>query len=50
MTTTLGKLGITRLLGLHYYVRDLERSRRFYVDLMGFSEIGKSSRGLLSSA
>ena len=38
-----GKLGIVRLLGLHYYVLDLERSRRFYVDLMGFDEVGKSS-------
>ena len=37
-----GKLGIIRLLGLHYYVLDLERSRRFYVELMGFAEIGKS--------
>jgi len=36
-------LGIKRLLGLHYYVRDLERSRRFYVDLMDFAEIGRSS-------
>ncbi len=33
-------LGIRRLLGLHYYVRDLARSRGFYVDRMGFSEIG----------
>ena len=41
-----GKLGITRLLGLHYYVRDLERSRRFYVDYMSFSEVGKSSDDL----
>ena len=39
----LGKLGIVRLLGLHYYVLDLERSRRFYVELMGVDEIGKSS-------
>ncbi|HMI93371.1 MAG TPA: VOC family protein [Polyangiales bacterium] len=38
-----GKLGIIRLLGLHYYVLDLERSRRFYTELMGFDEIGKSS-------
>jgi len=41
-----GKLGIRRLLGLHYYVRDLERSRRFYTDFMGFSEVGKSSAEL----
>jgi 4-hydroxyphenylpyruvate dioxygenase len=36
-------LGIRKLLGLHYYVRDLARSRHFYVDLMGFSEVGQSS-------
>jgi 4-hydroxyphenylpyruvate dioxygenase len=36
-------LGIRKLLGLHYYVRDLERSRRFYTQLLGFSEIGRSS-------
>ena len=38
-----GKLGITGLFGLHYYVRDLERSQCFYVDRMDFQEIGKSS-------
>lgn len=38
-----GQLGIKKLLGLHYYVRDLERSRRFYLDYAGFSETGKSS-------
>ena len=43
MTAQRGKLGIVRLLGLHYYVLDLERSRRFYVELMGFDEVGKSS-------
>ncbi|HEY6559115.1 MAG TPA: VOC family protein [Polyangiaceae bacterium] len=37
------ELGIQRLLGLHYYVRDLERSRRFYVDCMAFDEVGRSS-------
>lgn len=42
----LGKLGITKLLGLHYYVRDLERSRRFYVDRMDFAELGRSSPAL----
>ncbi|HEX5659037.1 MAG TPA: VOC family protein [Polyangiales bacterium] len=40
---TLGRLGIRKLLGLHYYVRDLERSRRFYLDAMGFREIGRSA-------
>jgi 4-hydroxyphenylpyruvate dioxygenase len=38
-----GKLGITGLVGIHYYVRDLARSRRFYCDYLGFDEIGKSS-------
>jgi 4-hydroxyphenylpyruvate dioxygenase len=39
-------LGIRKLLGLHYYVRDLERSRNFYTHLLGFAEIGKSSSEL----
>jgi 4-hydroxyphenylpyruvate dioxygenase len=38
-----GKLGIRKLVGLHSYVRDIEWSRRFYVDCMGFAEIGRSS-------
>ncbi len=38
-----GKLGITRLVGIHYYVRDLARSRRFYCDYMGFEQVGRSS-------
>ena len=36
-------LGILGIEGVHYYVRDLERSRRFYVDQLDFSEIGESS-------
>ena len=39
-------LGIKKLLGLHYYVRDLERSRRFYTTSLGFTEIGGSSAEL----
>jgi len=39
-------LGITRLEGLHYYVRDLERSRRFYVDLLDFAETWRSGAEL----
>lgn len=35
-------LGITRVECVHYYVRDLERSRRFYVDHMDFAELGES--------
>jgi 4-hydroxyphenylpyruvate dioxygenase len=38
-----GKLGIQKLVGLHHYVRDIERSRRFYVESMGFAEVGRSS-------
>jgi 4-hydroxyphenylpyruvate dioxygenase len=45
----LGKLGITRLIGLHYYVHDLERSRRFYVDHLDFAELGRSSPALEKS-
>ncbi len=39
-------LGITGIEGVHYYVRDLERSRRFYVDRLDFCEIGASSAEL----
>ena len=35
-------IGITRIEGLHYYVHDLERSRRFYVDLLDFAETWRS--------
>lgn len=38
--------GITRLAGVHYYVRDIERSRTFYVDQMDFREIARSSVAL----
>ncbi len=36
-------LGIQRLEGIHYYVRDLARSRRFYCELMDFAETWRSS-------
>ena len=39
-------LGIKRLEAIHYYVRDLERSRRFYTELMDFAEIGTSDPAL----
>ena len=45
----LSSLGIKRLLGLHYYVRNLERSRDFYVNKLGFQEAGKSSAELEQS-
>ena len=36
-------LGIVRLEALHYYVRDLERSRRFYTEKLDFAETAVSS-------
>lgn len=39
-------LGIKRLESVHYYVRDLERSRRFYTEKMDFAEIGGSDAEL----
>ena len=41
--------GIKRILGLHYYVRDLERSRKFYTESVGFTEIGRSGTELEQS-
>jgi len=38
----LESLGIKRFEAIHYYVRDLERSRRFYAERMDFAEIGES--------
>lgn len=43
---TLPSLGIKRLEALHYYVHDLERSRRFYTAQMDFAETGGSSAEL----
>jgi 4-hydroxyphenylpyruvate dioxygenase len=47
-------LGIKKLEAIHYYVRDLERSRRFYTQLMDFAEIGgavtKGQRSVLFRA
>jgi 4-hydroxyphenylpyruvate dioxygenase len=39
-------LGIKRLEAIHYYVRDLERSRRFYGEKMDFAEVGESGAEL----
>jgi 4-hydroxyphenylpyruvate dioxygenase len=39
-------LGIKRIEALHYYVHDLERSRRFYTQLMDFRETGRSGEAL----
>jgi 4-hydroxyphenylpyruvate dioxygenase len=35
-------LGIQRIEALHYYVHDLERTRRFFVDRLDFVELGTS--------
>ncbi len=43
MTSKLPSLGIKRLEGIHYYVHDLERSRKFYVDKLDFAETWRSS-------
>lgn len=42
-------LGIRRIESIHYYVHDLERSRKFYCGLMDFAEIGESSPELTAS-
>ncbi len=39
-------LGIRRIEAIHYYVRDLERSRRFYTEKLDFAEVALSSEGL----
>ena len=38
----LASLGIRRIEALHYYVRDMERSRRFYTERLDFAEVGES--------
>jgi 4-hydroxyphenylpyruvate dioxygenase len=43
------EVGIQKLVGLHYYVRDLERSRRFYTEVMDFAEVGRSGSDLEES-
>ncbi len=42
----LESLGIKRLEGIHYYVHDLERSRRFYTGKLDFAETWRSSAEL----
>jgi 4-hydroxyphenylpyruvate dioxygenase len=39
----LESLGIKRLEGIHYYVHDLERSRRFYCSKLDFAETWRST-------
>lgn len=43
---TLASLGIKRIEGIHWYVHDLERSRRFYLDRFDFAETWRSSPAL----
>lgn len=40
--TKLPSLGIKRIEGIHYYVHDLQRSRRFYTELLDFAETWRS--------
>jgi 4-hydroxyphenylpyruvate dioxygenase len=47
--TKLAPLGIQRLEGIHYYVRDLERSRAFYTSKLDFAETWRSSAELEQS-
>jgi 4-hydroxyphenylpyruvate dioxygenase len=42
MAARLAPLGIRKIEALHYYVRDLERTRRFFVDKLDFAELGGS--------
>ena len=46
MPARLAPLGIRKIEALHYYVRDLERTRRFFVDKLDFAELGGSSPDL----
>jgi 4-hydroxyphenylpyruvate dioxygenase len=39
-------LGIKKVESVHWYVRDLNRTRRFYNELMDFTEVGESSEEL----
>lgn len=42
-------LGIRRIESIHYYVHDMERTRRFYTEKLDFAEIGQSSEALEKS-
>jgi 4-hydroxyphenylpyruvate dioxygenase len=42
VTRPLEPLGILRIEALHYYVHDLERSRRFYTERLDFAEVAAS--------
>ena len=40
-------LGLRRIEAIHYYVQDLERSRRFYTQALDFAEVGESGVALV---
>jgi 4-hydroxyphenylpyruvate dioxygenase len=42
MAARMTPLGIRKIEALHYYVHDLERTRRFFVDKLDFAELGGS--------
>jgi 4-hydroxyphenylpyruvate dioxygenase len=42
VTAKLAPLGVLGIEALHYYVRDLERSRRFYLEKLDFAEVAAS--------
>jgi 4-hydroxyphenylpyruvate dioxygenase len=46
VTATREPLGIRRIDALHYYVRDLGRSRRFYTEKLDFAEVAVASPAL----
>jgi len=46
MSATPAPLGIRKIEALHYYVHDLERTRRFFVDKLDFAELGGSGPAL----
>ncbi len=46
MAARLTPLGIRKIEALHYYVHDLERTRRFFVDELDFAELGGSGADL----
>ena len=49
MSRAKNELGLKRLLGLHYYVRNLERSRHFYTERLDFAETAASSPELTAA-
>ena len=45
----LESLGLRKLESIHYYVKDLGRSRKLYCDMMDFAEVGQSDESLTAS-